>query len=243
MELSPRSLRLYLLLASTPLVPWLGLLPWGRWAVPLLAPLTVYVAFTNRVRLKDYLGAWRLGLGWAALLSAGVIAMVWLVPEMARDAVVHGEPHRQEMFRWIASGEGGEGDLARFLPRHLSHLALFVLLSWISAGYLGLAMGAVLTGSMSYFVGSYAAVSGNPWLGVVVAWVPWSVLRVLAFVLLGSLFARPLLVKRPWPFGGRELRLMFLAATGIVGYVLIQAFLADGYGRALLQLADGLGGS
>ena len=64
------------LLVLTPFLPWLGLLPGGRWALPLLAPLTLYPAFVDRVRRQDYLGAWSLGLLWALLLSAGVIALV-----------------------------------------------------------------------------------------------------------------------------------------------------------------------
>lgn len=235
-----RAARVYLVLALTPLVPWVGALPAGRWVVALLAPLTVYAAFVNRVRLRDYVGAWRLALAWAALLSAGVILMVQLAPEVASGAILNGEPYREEMFHWIATGEGREGEPARFLPQHALHLTVFVLLAWASAGYLGMALGALLVGYMSYFVGSYAAAAGAPVLGSVLAWVPWSLLRVMAFVLLGTLFARPLLVRRPWPFARQEGLLAALAATGILGDILLKAFLADGYGLFLRQFADGL---
>src|SRR5260370_41101390 len=120
------------------------------------------------------------------------------------------------MFGWIAPGVAAENVWGLFLPVHLEHLGLFLLLTWASGGYLGLAMGAALVGWMSYFVGSFAVASGHPVLGAVAAWVPWSVLRVFAFVLLGALFARPLLVRRPWPFSRLEYRLMALAAPGLV---------------------------
>lgn len=236
-----RTTRVYALLALTPLVPWLGAMPYGAWIWPWLVPLTLFGAFTARVRLKDYLGAWRLGLVWAALLSVGVITLVLLAPEVAREGILNGESYRQEMFHWIATGEGREASPARFLPQHALHLGVFVVLAWISAGYLGLVLGAVLVGYMSYFVGSYAVAAGSPVLGPVVAWVPWSVLRVLAFVLLGTLFARPLLVRRPWPFGRREYLLLAMAATGILGDVLIKTFLAEGYGQALRSFAGGAG--
>ena len=104
------------------------------------------------------------------------------------------------MFGWIATGEAPENHPAVFIPIHLLHLAVFLVLAWASAGYLGLVLGAFLVGYMSYFVGCYAVASAHPLLGAVAAWVPWSVLRVFAFVLLGCLFARPLLVRRAWPF-------------------------------------------
>jgi len=114
-----------------------------------------------------------------------------------------------------------------------------VVLTWASGGYLGLVMGAALVGWMSYFVGCFALASGHAVLGAAAAWVPWAVLRVFAFVLLGALFARPLLVRRPWPFTAQEYRLMLLAASGLAADILIKASLAPGYGRFLRQMAGG----
>jgi len=251
-DILARNLRVYVPLALTPLVPWLGSwvsswtaswmdgVPLGRWLVPLLAPLTLYYAFRNRVRLKDHFGAWRLGMAWAALLSLGFVTLVLALPESAEGAVIHGEPYRQQMFQWIRTGEGAGVDPARFLPTHALHLMLFVALTWVSAGYLGLALGAALMGSMSYFVGSYAAAAEAPWIGSLLAWVPWSVLRVMALVLLGCLFARPLLVGRPWPFEAREKRLLLLAAGGLVADVLLEVVTAERYGELLRRFADGL---
>jgi hypothetical protein len=227
-----------LLLAATVLVPLLVALPGGRWAMPLVAPLTLYVWFTRRVRLGDYFGAWKLGMAWAGLLSLGVVLLVVLLPEVA-SGILNGEPYRAEMFRWVATGIGRENDPAAFIPQHLTHLGLFLLLTWASGGYLGLALGALLVAYMSYFVGSYAVESGRLVVGSVAAWVPWSVLRVAAFVLLGAVFSRPLLVRRPWPFERRETILMALAATGIAGDILLKSLLAPSYGIFLRRLAGG----
>lgn len=235
----------WLLLLATPLLPLLAALaatpglPIGAWALPLVAPLTLYPAFVVRVRERDYFGAWRLGVLWTFLLSAGVIALRLAWPHGAAVAILHGEAYRQEMFGWVASGVAPENDWRQFLPTHLLHLGLFVLATWISAGYLGLAMGAALVGYMSYFVGSYAAVSGHPLLGALAAWVPWSVLRVLAFILLGAVFSRPLLVRRVWPFTRLELQLIALAASGIVADLVIKTLSAPSYGLFLRDLAHG----
>jgi hypothetical protein len=221
----------------TPFVPVLAALPGGRWLLPLLAPLTLYPAFMERVRERDYFKAWQLGIAWAVLLSAGLIALTMWMPGAARTGILHGEPYRQEMFGWINTGVAPENDWHVFLPTHVLHFAIFLALTWVSGGYLGLVLGAVLMGYMSYFVGSYAAASGHPFLGSLAAWVPWSVLRVLAYVLFGCLFARPLLVRRIWPFEQEDLKLMGLAASGLVADVLIKAFLAPGYGLFLRQMA------
>ena len=225
----------------TPLLPLVAALPGGRWALPLLAPLTVYPAFAARVRERDYLGAWTLGLAWAILLSLGVILLVACLPEAARAGILHGEAYRREMFGWIATGEAPENHPAQFLPIHLHHLGLFLAATWLSGGYLGLVMGAALVDFMSYFVGSYAMASGHPLLGAFAAWVPWSVLRVAAFVLLGAVFSRPLLVRKPWPFTRLELQLMALAASGLLADVLIKAAFAPAYGRFLRQMARTVG--
>lgn len=232
-----RSMNRFRWILLTPLLPLLLLLPGGKWLLPVLAPLTLYPAFADRVRDRDYFKAWQLGIGWAALLSAGIIALVFWMPDAARFGVVNGEPYRQEMFTWINTGVGRENDWRAFLPTHVSHFLIFLALAWVSGGYFGLVLGAVLMGYMSYFVGSYAAASGEPFLGSLAAWVPWSVLRVLAFVLFGTLFARPLLTRRIWPFERDEYKLMALAASGLVADVLIKAFFAPGYGLFLRQMA------
>jgi hypothetical protein len=225
------------LLLLTPFLPLLAAVPGGKWALPLVAPLALYPSFRRRVLERDYLGAWTLGIVWAFLLSAGVILLVFWMPESAREGILNGEPYRQEMFDWVATGVGAENAWRQFLPVHLLHLGVFLLLTWASGGYLGLALGAALVGYMSYFVGCYAAASGHPFLGSVAAWVPWSVVRVFAFVLLGTLFSRPLLVRRIWPFERAEVRLMALAASGILLDILLKATFAPAYGLFLRQMA------
>ncbi|MFL6232593.1 MAG: hypothetical protein ACJ76N_05615 [Thermoanaerobaculia bacterium] len=223
------------LLPLTLLLPLLTAVPGGSWALPLVAPLTLWPAFRQRVLTRDYLGAWTLGMAWALLLSAGVILLVLWWPEAARAGILHGEAYRQEMFGWIRTGVAPENSPRLFIPQHLLHLGVFLLLTWASAGYLGLVLGALLVAYMSYFVGCYAAASGHPLLGSVLAWVPWSMVRVCAFVLLGALFARPLLARRVWPFERWEVRLMALAFAGLLVDILVKSFFAPSYGVFLRQ--------
>lgn len=226
------------LLLATPLLPWLVALPAGAFLLPLLAPLTLFPSFVARVRAGRYGAAWALGMGWAALLSAGVMALVHLAPDLAARGILNGEPYRQEMFGWIETGTGKEVTPASFLPEHALHLGVFLLLTYVSGGYLGLVLGALLMAYMSYFVGTFGVASGEPLLGALAAWVPWSVVRVAAFVLFGAVLARPLWVRRAWPFTSREARLLLLGAAGIVVDVAVKILLAPAYGiflRGLLR--------
>jgi hypothetical protein len=125
---------------------------------------------------------------------------------------------------------GKENEPARFVPEHLLHLGAFALLSVASGGYLGLVLGAGLLAYMNYFVGAFALSAGQPVVGALVAWVPWAVLRVVSFVALGSILARPLLVGRAGAFGPAERRWIGWALAGIAGDLLLKSVLAPTYG-------------
>jgi len=232
--LPPEESPLWLLL--TPVLPWLVTLPWGSWALPLVAPLTLYAGFARRVRERRYGAAWSLAMLWAALLSVGVIALVLARPALAARGILHGSAYRAEMFQWITTGTGKESSPERFIPEHVLHLGAFLLLTLASAGYLGLVLGALLMAYMSYFVGSFAAASSQPFVGALAAWVPWSVVRVMAFVLFGALLARPLLVRQAWPFGRREGWLFGLAFAGIAIDILLKVLIAPTWGNLLRDL-------
>jgi len=239
-KMQPGSRGERILLASTVFLPLLiGSLPGGRWLLPLVAPLALFPGFAARVREGSYYSAWKVAMLWAALLVAGVVLFVYLAPDSAARGILNGEPYRREMFGWIATGEGPENDWRRFLPQHLVHLGAFVLAAWASGGFLGLVMGAALLDYMAYFVAAYARASGHPLAGLFAAWVPWSVLRVMAFVLLGVVLARPLLIRRAWPFARPERLLFLLALSGIVADLAMKALLAPSYGLFLRQLVQG----
>ena len=133
---------------------WAGSMGIGaaRWLLPLL------LAAPAIHGLWRYLGegrrseAVRLMLGWAAALAVfGPIAMA-VAPGAAEAAVFRGAAYGDEMMAWLATGEGAEGDIRLFLPTHLQRLAIFVPLSLVSGGALGLLMGAVMLNFMDFFV-------------------------------------------------------------------------------------------
>ena len=210
----------------------------GRWLFLFAAPLPLWPLFASSVRAADYRRALLASLAWAALLSASVVTFVQLSPDAAAATIVRGEVYRVEMFRWISTGVGPENDPRQFLPSHAGHLALFAALSLVSGGYLGLVLGAGLTSYMSFFVGSFALAADAPLLGALVAWVPWSVVRVVAFVALGTILAKPLLTRRRDAIGRREWSWIGAALVGIVLDVLLKTLLAPSYGLFLRGWLD-----
>lgn len=222
----------------TPLLPLIGLVPGGRFLLPLVAPALLWPAFSGAVRAGQLRRAFGAAMLWTVLLSASIIAFTQLAPAAAGRAILHGEPYRTEMFAWIETGQGKENRPAEFLPEHALHLGGFALLTVLSGGYLGLALGAGLLGYMSYFVGSFAASASAPLSGALVAWVPWSVVRVLAFVALGCALARPMLTRRWSPPDRHERRWIAVALAGIVIDLVLKSTLAPTYCRFLRSWLD-----
>ena len=194
-----------------------GLALGWRWVLPLLQVVAGYPIM-----------AWQLGAGrrgravgamliWAAGISVTVIGGVVAAPPAHGSAILFGPAYWQEMSRWIQTGVGCESNPRCWLPQHALHLGLFLVLGLASAGIGALAMGALLINYMSYYVGQLAALSPDPVLVACLAWHPWALLRVVAFVILGVLVAEPLLRRlRPGERPARDATALAAAALGLL---------------------------
>jgi hypothetical protein len=228
---------IYLLVASA-LSTAIGFWSSNQYLLPVLNILVPFPVMYSLLVDEKRKRALATMLFWA--LCTGVIT-TWAVvhfPEHAKASIFHGEAYKQEMFHWIRTGEGAEGNPARFVPQHLLHFIVFCILSALSAGFLSLLMGAVLMNYMSFYVGSVIAASADPLLASLMGWHPWSVIRVASFVILGVLIAEPTIcriVKRDYNYS--EIRPYFWAAiTGIALDVLIKALLAPWWGLTLRKI-------
>ena len=206
----------------------------ARWLLPLLLAAPAIQGLWRYLSEGRRSEAVRLMLGWALALAVfGPIAMA-IAPEAAEATVLRGGEYRDEIMAWLATGEGAEGDIRLFLPVHLQRLALFVPLSLVSGGALGVLMGAVMMNFMDFFVASYAAAaSGVP---AALAWFPWALCRVAAFVILGVVTAEPLvrrLAKVSVPLQPGRRRLLYAAGGLLVADVVLKAALAPMWGRYL----------
>jgi hypothetical protein len=227
----------YLLVASilsTAIGFWLS----NQYLLPVLNVLVpfpvMYTLLVNEKRPRAFAAM----LFWA--LCTGVIT-TWAVvnfPTMAKASIFHGSAYQQEMFHWIRTGEGAEGNPGKFVPQHLLHFIIFCILSALTAGFLALLMGCFLMNYMSYYVGSLIASSSDPMLATIMGWHPWSVIRVASFVIIGVILAEPTIckiVKRDYNYS--EIRPWFWAAiTGIALDIVIKALLAPWWGLTLRKL-------
>lgn len=228
-------MRLAAVLAATAVSYPLGLTMGSPWLLPALNTLPAYLAMVQRLREGDRRGAVITVLAWAATLAVCGTLSFALWPQDPARTVLNGPGYREEMFAWICTGVGREGNWRLFLPQHLLHLGAFVALSLATASALSILFGAVLMNYMAYYVASLIR-AGVPAATVVMfGWQPWALCRVAAFCTLGAILAEPLL-KRVRP--GREpqgsMRVFVLAAAaGILADWILKATLAPAWGRVL----------
>ncbi len=171
------------------ILPWV-LLPLrntGLFAVFPVLPAAVVYARLIRARRKE--AAVTVAMLWALALTISTVAASATFSEAAAKAIWHAGAYRDEMLAWIATGRGAEGDPAIFLPRVLLEYALVLVLSAVSMGVAALFLGGMLLGYMNGYVGwviAHADPSASPIAAAVTAWPPWSVCRVLSFILAGT---------------------------------------------------------
>jgi len=178
---------------------------------------------------------------WAACLGIATTILCAADPwGSATAAVFHGSDYFQEMRRWIETGTGCESTPACFIPAHLRHAAIFSALAVLTAGAAAIVMGAVLMNYMAYFVGSLAAGAVTPISTAIVAWVPWSLVRIVSFITLGVVLAEPLAFR----LAGKKApprRALWIAAAliGLLLDVLFKTWLAPKWPPMLRLLVHG----
>jgi len=130
---------------------------------------------------------------WAIAISASTVTASVVLAEGASRSIWHADAYRDEMLAWIATGQGAEGHIGIFLPRVLGEYALLLLLSAGTMGAGALLLGGVLLGYMNAYVGwvvSHADPHVHPLAAALIAWPPWAVCRVLAFIVGATAAAR-----------------------------------------------------
>lgn len=180
-------------------------------------------------------GTRRLAIGfvltWALLIAITVVVFTIENPQRAEASIANGAVYRDEMLSWIRTGEGSESSPSVFIPRHFAHAAIFCVLGLATAGIASMLMGALLMNYMSFYVGVLLArcMESPGTIGaMLIAWNPWSMVRVVSFIILGVLLAEPILSRLPGyrlDPGGRR-RWFALALSGLVFDILLKTLLA-----------------
>lgn len=166
-------------------------------AVPVLVPfLNTAAAFPFMVASlrRGLVGEaiWRM-LVWAAAMGICATVLSYFNTVAAERLFIHGESYRREMFEYLQTGFGAEGDVRRFLPQHLGHAALFMALAFVSGSMLAMPLGALLMNYMACYAGALGGASAHPWKAMLLAWVPWALVRIASFVTIGVVLAGPIL--------------------------------------------------
>lgn len=243
---------------ATAVIPALAL-PWAL--LPLHQPILFAIlpvlplawVYGRAIASREGGRAVALALAWAVALSVSTVAAATARPDDAMRGIWRASEFRDEMVRWIATGAGQEGHIRIFLPRVAAEFALVLVLSAGTAGAAALLLGSLLLGYMNGYVGWVAANAdprAGPMAAALVAWPPWAVARVAAFVLAGTagaLWGYPRLLRRGAPRAPIA-RWIVLSAALLALDVFLKWWLAPiwrDWLRALLGAAAGLeaGGS
>jgi hypothetical protein len=177
---------------------------------------------------------------WAAAMAVCSTTISYLAPAETANLFIHADAYRREMFEFVLTGRGAEGDIRAFLPQHLMHAALFCALALASGSVLAMPLGAILMNYMGYYVGALGAASLQPIRAMILAWVPWAVIRILSFVVLGVVLGGPLLAR----VGGFEYELrnqrpwILAALSGLAIDIFLKWALAPWW-RGLIRAAAG----
>jgi hypothetical protein len=197
----------------------------------------------NREAEKTLGDNMRLAVGrmllWA--LTMGVVAtlMSYARPAQTDALFLRGAAYRTEMFAWVMTGRGAESSPSRFVPQHARDAAIFSALALATGGVLAMPMGAALMNYMGHYVGTLAAAGRHPVLAMLLGWHPWSVIRIVSFVVLGVVLSAPLL-SRVFDFRVDWMAarpLLIGACAGLVADVVLKTLFAPAWQRLLLRVA------
>ncbi len=211
-----------------------GFLIGSAYLMPLLNSLSIYPFYLEQVLAGRRRRAVVLALLWAIFLSEAMIIGTYVAPRRAEKVTLMGVSYKDEMFHWVATGEGEESSPGRFIPSHAKHFAVFVVLSFVTGGLGGLVMGAVLLNYMNFYVGSLVLASRSPILSLLLGWQPYAILRVAAYVVVATALAEAFFATikgRRTPRGAAA-----YAAAGLAGVildVLVKFMIAPLWGRLL----------
>lgn len=220
------------------------------YALALIAGIPLLVPFFNVVPAFPFMIAslrrGRVGeaivrmLIWAAALAVCATAISYLDTATAGGLFLNGEAYRREMFEYIATGHGREGDVGAFLPMHVAHAVVFCGLAIATGATLAMPLGAMLMNYMAYYVGALAAASAHPLKAMALAWVPWALIRIASFVTLGVVLGGPVLGRvLGFEFRlGAQRRWITAAIGGLVLDVLLKWLLAAPW-REMIRTAAG----
>lgn len=123
---------------------------------------------------------------WLSII--GIILMYYF-HDRASDVVIRSEEYWSDMELWLKGDPSKQGTPSEFIPEHIKHTVTVSVASLISAGMIGINFGTVLMNYMNYYVATIMLMSDSPLLLAIIGWHPYSVCRVIGFIILGCTFS------------------------------------------------------
>ncbi len=186
-------------------------------ALPLVEGALGFVAFTAAWRAGGprwgalVVGAWALGTTLISLPTFAIAAAA------ADQRVLRAVPYRESMLEWLRTRRGPEMMPFRTALAHARELLVYIAAALLTANLLSLVLGAYLLNTMNAYVASLFRAARHPWVVALLGWNVWSLVRVAAYVCLGSASASPLLTWLGWPAPeGQTAALVAVGAAGVV---------------------------
>jgi len=210
--------------------------------VPVLVPIFNTAASYPFMVLALKRGDLRLAVArmllWALTMGVCAMLMSYARPAATGTLFLRGDAYRGEMFEWILTGRGAESTPSQFIPQQLGQAAIFAGLALATGGVLAMPIGAVLMNDMGHYVGTLAAQSRHPPLTMLLAWHPWSVIRIISFVILGVVLSVPVLSRLGrFTFDWSAAKpFVIAAAVGLVADIVLKTLLAPAWQRLLLRV-------
>ena len=173
----------------------------------LLTAFPFYFAYAALIKNREYSNALRMIFLWTFTIAVYGILLTVTLPELATRAIFNSTSYKEEMFTWIETGVGAEGNPAQFIPIHITHFTIFLVTCLISMAMIGILFGAYLMNYMDYYVGmlflNVKTPSVTSYLTIAAfGWQIWAICRVVGFLFVGTAAAIPLtayLFKQPQP--------------------------------------------
>lgn len=232
------------ILAGVVLTTVLPLLLEQQLCLPLLNGLVIFPLFAWALRLGRPGRAVGLALFWVACQTVVVVSASLIIPDQAGLAIRQALEHRSETLAWIASGDGVAGSPGLWLPQQLRQAAVFAVATLLTGGLGGLILLATTLNMVNFVVADLIRQAGNLLLVLLFAWPIWSLVRLLAALIIGAVLAEPVAVLdlRPQWWGrwwAERRRLLAIGLGVLLLSFLLQLLLAPAWDD-LLRLATDL---
>jgi hypothetical protein len=211
----------------------------NRIALPLVQTMLGWVGFLIAWMIVGPFWAAMTVLAWAAGTSVASIYVFHRHPKETDARVIRAVAYREAMLAWLKTGDGPEKQASTTVTQHAREAIWYTAAAVASANVASIAMGAVLLNYMNAYVATMLRAATSTGVVVMLGWNVWSVIRVVAYVLIGAAGAYPILTLAHR--GGDAAaagRLAALGAVGIVVDVVLKLVLSRPCGRLLARAVD-----